>query len=955
MRIERQNILDLIGKNKNKYSSCIITSYTFDFTFFEERIIPVLRTTNIKNINIFLDGRQLEGQLDSEAGNEYRYHKTYSLNPIYVEGAFHPKIMFLTGPKHGLMIIGSGNLTSSGMSTNDEVWGAFHLDSLDGVNSPIFASVWHYLEQYTKQANGFNKQKINWIYQRATWVNELVGLRNDSFVKINDELEIVFAGNTESTSIHDQLINHFPKENLKRVTIVSPYFDKEAKALEQIIKDYNPEVINCITDSEFGLLPNSISDVLNDQISFFDWKDCLKDFDKRFNRLHAKIFHFEYGNGWEYLMIGSANATSHALGTAELKPKNAEAGMIIKRKLTGGYMRDLGIIFDESKSFDVRTINRSIINKGDQNYVVKRKYSILHAERSGDKLSLYLKKALDRSCNAWLYSYDNELVEVVVLKEGEHLLKLELKSSGKAVRVVVMSQKSQVSNQCLIHDVAALAKCNPDPNQAELNQLLESMADDPEKDKFIDLLHHIDYNWVEDELSDTGSVVRGGSRKKRETEGVKRTYDEITEDEFNELQSRQSIDAEYLNNPTTQIADVISIISKGLSQKNEMIIESSEEALLTEAEDDRTGAGDEVSDSSIVQVRGEQIVKSINKHLDKVYKFYQSQLESLFDDRTFQGYPKRKLTIKDLSNISISMDLLYIFHGETYDLFKTEFVLRFNKKHIDKIADLEKSYKLTRLKKTNPDHVEDIYYHVDTTWFLALKKDLNKIDEALILEQNEYPAVTEEHYYLKEGVYNSKGYGVKDDVNCILGSFIMCANSASGFKTYDYDVLNEKMSSMRRSVFERSTFLILNLYWREGEHAYRMTLLLDLLKFIYPKEVFKADLDLFKEALEEQYKNAVHKGSWFEENLEYFLEEVFPSFYKWQELYNDKSTKVTLLKRVDDLRTGSVIFNQKIGFASVIKKGEGFIYLKKPGFKWDDIADAATLKVNYSQDKIIVL
>ncbi|OKL39987.1 hypothetical protein A3841_16630 [Pontibacter flavimaris] len=60
MVIDRQNVLDLIGKNKHKYSSCIITCYTFDFTFFEERVIPTLRLSNIKNINVFLDGKHLE-------------------------------------------------------------------------------------------------------------------------------------------------------------------------------------------------------------------------------------------------------------------------------------------------------------------------------------------------------------------------------------------------------------------------------------------------------------------------------------------------------------------------------------------------------------------------------------------------------------------------------------------------------------------------------------------------------------------------------------------------------------------------------------------------------------------------------------------------------------------------------------------------------------------------------
>ena len=107
--------------------------------------------------------------------------------------------MLLTGSKHGLVIIGSGNLTSSGISTNDEVWGAFHINSLESPNAPLFAEIWGYLENFFTEAYDFNKQKLDWIYQRATWVNDLKGLRNNNYIKINDTINIAFVANTVKT------------------------------------------------------------------------------------------------------------------------------------------------------------------------------------------------------------------------------------------------------------------------------------------------------------------------------------------------------------------------------------------------------------------------------------------------------------------------------------------------------------------------------------------------------------------------------------------------------------------------------------------------------------------------------------------------------------------------------------------------------------------------------------
>ncbi len=124
--IDRRNIIELIGKHRGKYHSCILTCYNFDFSFFEERVLPILRTANIKNVNVFADGNYLEQAQEMTTGKEFKFNKTYNFFPVYEQGVFHPKIMLLTGLKHGLLIIGSGNITSSGLSTNDEIWGAFH-------------------------------------------------------------------------------------------------------------------------------------------------------------------------------------------------------------------------------------------------------------------------------------------------------------------------------------------------------------------------------------------------------------------------------------------------------------------------------------------------------------------------------------------------------------------------------------------------------------------------------------------------------------------------------------------------------------------------------------------------------------------------------------------------------------------------------------------------------------
>lgn len=120
--IERQNILELFGADKNKYHSCIITAFSFDFLFFEQRVLPRLRRAGMININVFVDSKMYQQQLLNLDG-KYAVKQSYSIVPINLNGAFHPKILMGFGKNNGFLAIGSGNLTNSGLSSNDEVWG----------------------------------------------------------------------------------------------------------------------------------------------------------------------------------------------------------------------------------------------------------------------------------------------------------------------------------------------------------------------------------------------------------------------------------------------------------------------------------------------------------------------------------------------------------------------------------------------------------------------------------------------------------------------------------------------------------------------------------------------------------------------------------------------------------------------------------------------------------------
>jgi hypothetical protein len=1016
--IERQNILDLIGKNKNKYSSCIITSYTFDFMFFEERIMSILRTSNIKNINVFLDGKYLDKYHEDLDNNGFKTHKTYSINKIYEKGVFHPKIMLLTGPKQGLLIIGSGNLTTSGLSTNDEIWGAFHLNSIDSPNATLFAAVWNYLQQYFIQTKGFNTQKLSWITQRSPWLNDIKGLLNDSFISINKEVEVKFISNKKNISSYQEIIENLPPKTINKLTIISPYFDENGKILEQLKTDLKITKTVCITDSEFGLLPLNLNSQLDKSIDFYDWKDIfdIRLFDKRFNRLHAKIFHFEFDDGLEYIFIGSANATINALGSKIIKPVNAEAGILLRRKTQKNYLQELGINIKRVSPINIKSFikkKKNII--GESVSSIKYKIKIIYSEINGNKLSIYCIAELAKIVELIVLDSSNLVIEKLSLVNLNKEATTTLKLPKGAYKIYLSEDGIRISNYSLIHNVALQSKCNPDPNYAEIGQIIEALSNDPENGQFIELLSYADYNWVDEELGKPTKPESKSGRVKNKPE-ITKDYGKLTEEEFNKLKSIQSNEFDILNNPSVQIADFLNILSRGLIVPKSRISENNEEALSKQGTDNQIGEGEEIAQTISYNVEGEHEEKITRNHLDKVTAFYSSQLVSLHKSKSFITVPKRPLTIKDLSNISIALDLMCIYYGKKYIVNKSEFTLNLdeisfadklskfvfansikdtiiffkkhhiilkdlamvviNKNNIEEFVNKEKiisyiksnsknilkefigkkeyKFSIERLDKINSNYKNWVYYKINTILFSKMKEELALIDSGLLIEQNEYSLITTYENYLPHGIYNSEqGYGLKYYLIEMLGSFLINANSIAGFKEYDYEILNEKIFALRKSIFEHASFLCLNIYWKEDENKYRDILLLDLLHFVYPNPKTLQGIGLIKIVLKEASDKAKYKSQNFNQDLDYFINSLLPKYIESKDLFNTDSNNPVRVVRSTLLN--DLIYTKEIGFCSYLYGGKDFIIIEKPGFEFDFHLDSNALKIGYPESQIKIL
>jgi len=107
------------------YHKALLLTYSFDPIFFEQVVLPDLWAGRSSDILVLGDRGEIDTSFQSAAGQLWNLGKQYLLAGADVAGAFHPKVFVRLGPKDGIVMVGSGNVTSSGWGGNQELGAAW--------------------------------------------------------------------------------------------------------------------------------------------------------------------------------------------------------------------------------------------------------------------------------------------------------------------------------------------------------------------------------------------------------------------------------------------------------------------------------------------------------------------------------------------------------------------------------------------------------------------------------------------------------------------------------------------------------------------------------------------------------------------------------------------------------------------------------------------------------------
>ncbi len=727
MKIERSNILELIGSGKNKYHSCVITSYSIDLAFFEQLILPRLRGAGITNINIFVDAGMLEKYLASHLGNSTaNFNVKYSITPVHISGAFHPKMLFLAGKNKNYLAVGSGNITSSGLLYNDEIWSSFFMSKERKSAQPIFKSAWQYILTLSSLCIGINQTKINWIAQHSKWIEALTDIHDES-VSIKG-IDYKLAYTRENSSLYKDVIQQLlPKP--KSIKIIAPYYNRTGAFLQKVIDDLDPYEMHCVVDTTNGILP---IDFKSDTCQFSDWSDVIKpENTNSIQRLHAKIIQIEYDN-YSVLIFGSANATVEAFGISERNFKNEEAIITIQSDNSRDFLKELGIAIPKQGTLDLRkTVN---IQKDDVE-ITLRLLKIKHTELSSQILKITLDEKLIKTTILRTFSSNNELIESIEISSDSTTIQSTLTMVENVFKVAIfdLNTLERISIFGLIQNVELLKKSNPDERLARV-QSFESL----------DIFNSLDFELVLDFLEKEHIFKENNASKKLISGNNNSEKDEgqvISEKEYNRNASQtleEKVTSENISSLVEEFLDVLKI------RENQEEFSSNIEEMALAASDDGLDKNTTLDHpQKIVEVKeGQRIVRKIKKNISAISNLINNRASNniLQDDKT-------------LNALFIGFHILLHFWDKGYT--EELSIIKIRYKNLTALSELEHKFGLRRLKTQSGSSKNEVSYHIEYSYLNSLQHFIDSsTNKFTIIGKFSEPITLEHEFIVDKNVFS---------------------------------------------------------------------------------------------------------------------------------------------------------------------------------------------------------
>ena len=321
----------LARRSGRAFHSAIATSFAIEFSAVEEILLPQLMASGANNLLLMADERMVAMALSNGSALPTALGRDYALHsPPASDGIFHPKIILQLGRDAGRAFVTSANATGAGLAGNAEVAIEIECTGEESPEREIVRSIWRYLDGLVSGDPSPARDALRWARERTPW---LEGPPGAGLQELDDGSAIAFVNSPGDEGIADQFVALVAGAKVRRLVVISPYWDSGLAALADLARRLDPRQIILPIDTEQHEFPVGARFAKTPRIVDLGWPS------RRFT--HAKIV-VAMTAKHDHVLLGSANCTTAALGRRGGIGSNAEA-CIYRRLPRGAATEALGL------------------------------------------------------------------------------------------------------------------------------------------------------------------------------------------------------------------------------------------------------------------------------------------------------------------------------------------------------------------------------------------------------------------------------------------------------------------------------------------------------------------------------------------------------------------------------------------------------------------------------------